>query len=94
MNDSITTYGENRYYENDLSKTVTNKPVYVPYDEVMKRSAKDEPTCACEGVTKNAMPIDGTLTFTGYPDEILRTLRTLLDGRKIEMTVDWTIIDK
>lgn len=92
------TYKEQKY--NDFMKTgdaaekMTTKPVYVPFDEMCKRVTKDEPTCACEGVTKNALPIDGTLTFTGYPDEILRTLRTLLDGRKIEMTVDWTVIDK
>lgn len=58
-------------------------------DEVY--NSKTELECAD---VKNAVPVDGTLTFTGYPDEILRTLRTLLDGRKIEMTVDWTVIDK
>jgi hypothetical protein len=108
MNDvtNIYTYEEKNYVGDDLKVAgdaankatsnfsqvdeaingLLNAPYVKISDDIIVESA-------CEGETKNALPIDGTLTFTGYPDEIIRTLRTLLDGRKIEMTVDWTVID-
>lgn len=104
---NIYTYEEKKYVGDDLKITeavaekaaknfsqvdeaingLLNAPYVKISDDIIVESA-------CEGETKNAVPVDGTLTFTGYPDEILRTLRTLLDGRKIEMTVDWTVIEK
>lgn len=63
-------------------------------EALKKGTVKDEPTCACDGEVRNAVPAGGNMTFTGYPDEILRTIRNLLGSRKIEMTIDWAVIDK
>lgn len=101
--DNITSnykYEEHKYNDfvktGDVAEKMTTNIGYVDFslNELVKGTLKDDPARACDGEVHNAVPVDGTLTFTGYPDEILRTLRTLLDGRKIEMTVDWTVIDK
>jgi hypothetical protein len=91
------TYEEKKYIDSDIKSIGEMSPEEIRrWSNIAKTidNSRAEPTCACEGVVKNAVPVDGTLTFTGYPDEILLTLRALLDCRKIEMTVDWTVIDK
>lgn len=44
-------------------------------------------------VAKGAVPIDGDLNFEGNSDDILRTIRMLLNGCKVKMTVSWRVIN-
>lgn len=67
----------------DVQETVEQKPVPKNNDENESR---------CE--TRCAVPTNGYLTFEGNIDDILRSVRTLLDGRKVHIKVEWDLLEE
>lgn len=52
----------------------------------------DKTESLCE--TRCAVPTNGYLTFEGNIDDILRSVRTLLDGRKVHIKVEWDLLEE
>ena len=67
----------------DVQESVEQKPVPKNNDENESR---------CE--TRCAVPTNGYLTFEGNIDDILRSVRTLLDGRKVHIKVEWDLLEE
>lgn len=66
-------------------KTVeeTEAQKYAPIDDVLKH-----------GETRCVVPSNGYMTFEGNIDDILRSVRTLLDGRKVHIKVEWDLMEE
>lgn len=62
--------------------------------EIINGCEEDEPEngpdeCQCECTTNCAIPTTGEMSFEGNIDDILRTVRNLLGGKRVKLEVEW-----
>lgn len=53
---------------------------------------KVDDTTGCCGETTTLIPVTGEMTFDGNVDDILRTVRGILSGANVRLTVKWDIV--
>lgn len=61
-------------------------------DTEIERFKSETTSASCESEANFAIPVDGDMNFEGNSDDILRTIRLLLNGSKVKMSVSWRII--
>lgn len=49
--------------------------------------------CQCKCETKLVVPTSGEMEFRGNIDDILRTIGHLLNGKNVELEVEWKVLD-
>ena len=79
-------------FDKRLVAVETENDIPVSTDEYIGHNDPRGPEGAC-GETHNAVPVDGEMNFKGNIDDILRTIRILLDGHNVSLTVSWRVME-
>ena len=59
-------------------------------EPVMETQERAYTECCCE--KKRAIPKSGTMTFEGDIDDILNSIRLILEGSQVEVTMSWNLV--